>query len=184
MYSDIRDQIKTGDVIGFSGKGRTSNIIKAGTFCDISHVGIVYRTQADRVVIMESTSLNNIADCVTGEFIKGIQQQYLSDRIKSYDGQSYWYALNKPIENPQAMSNWLKDKHGKRVPYDTLQALGSALDILVPDNKEDFSKLFCSEMVTKALQVAGVVCDELNASEQTPADVIEFDCLDERVQIG
>ena len=69
MYQDLRKYMKTGDVIAFSGKGRTSNIIKGATFCDISHVGIVYKTLADRVVIMESTSLNNIADCMTGEFI-------------------------------------------------------------------------------------------------------------------
>lgn len=41
-----------------------------------------------------------------------------------------------------------------------------------------------SEMVCRALQLGGVVSGELNASEQTPADVIEFDCLDGCVQIG
>ena len=184
MYEEIRDHLRTGDVIGFSGKGRASNIIKAGTFCDISHVGMVYKTLGDRVVIMESTSLNDIADCETGEFIKGVQKQYLSDRLDTYDGQVYWYPLNKPIENDIAMIGWLADVHGKKVPYDTVQAICSALDILVPDNKEDFTRLFCSEMVCRALQLGGVVSDELNASEQTPADVIKYDCLDERVQIG
>jgi hypothetical protein len=185
MYQDLRKYIKTGDVIGFSGKGRTSNIIKGATFCDISHVGIVYKTLADRVIIMESTSLNNIADCATGEFFKGVQQQYLSDRIKHYDGQVYWYALNDDIlpSKEHQMLCWLKDKHGKRTSYDTLQAIGAGLDVLLPDNIEDFRKLFCSELVCKALQLAGMISESLNASEQTPADVVGYDCLNERIQI-
>ena len=82
------------------------------------------------------------------------------------------------------MLYWLKDKHGKRTPYDTLQAIGAGIDILMPDNKEDFNKLFCSELVCRSLQLAGVVDACLNPSEQTPADVIDYPCLLERKQIG
>lgn len=185
-YKDLRSKMKTGDVISFNGKGWFSWLIKWKTRSDISHVGIVYRTKGDRVIIMESTSLNNIADCKTGEFIKGVQQQYLSDRIDTYKGKIYWRPLNVEIKKTKQnkMSSWLKDKHGKHTPYDTLQALGSGADILLPENDEDFKKLFCSELVCKALQLADVVGEELNASEQTPADVIKYGCLEERIQIS
>jgi len=193
MYKDIRSQMKTGDVISFSGKGHFSNIIKGYTDSDISHVGIVYGTtvgRTPRVFIMESTSLTNIPDIKTGEFVKGVQQHALSNRLKAYDGQVYWHKLNTPIHAPDEddMLNWLYSVHEEGVPYDTLQALGSAMDVFdwIPgmENKEDFSSLFCSEMVCNALKLARVVDYKLNASEQTPADVVNYPCLEERVQIA
>ncbi len=185
MYEKTREYMRTGDIIAFSGKGRTSNIIKRFTHSDISHVGIVYCTEG-RIKIMESTSLNGMADCETGEFIKGVQVQYLSERLESYDGQAYWCALNQDA-NEYPMLEWLQDVHGKRTPYDTIQALGAGadwIDYLGFANEEDFSSLFCSELVCKALQLAGVVNREVNPSEQTPADVMKYKCLEARLQIG
>jgi len=184
MYQELRNYMKTGDVIGFSGKGDVSNVIKHFTNCDISHVGIVYRTAEDRVIIMESTSLNDIPDCVTGEQIKGVQQQYLSDRLSSYDGQAYWYALDTDVEDFTPMNIWLEDVHEDRTEYDTVQAIGAGIDYFVPDNHECYRKLFCSELVSQALQLAGVIPEDINASEQTPADVVNYPCLLERKQIG
>jgi len=51
------------------------------------------------------------------------------------------------------------------------------------ENKPDFSSLFCSEMVTKVLQLGDFLPSAINPSEQTPADVIAYDCFKERVQI-
>lgn len=184
MYEQLRQYIKTGDVIGFSGKGDVSNIIKRFTGCDISHVGIVYRTTEDRVIIMESTSLNDLPDCETGERIKGVQQQYLSDRLDSYNGQAYWYALDSDQDDFRAMNAWLEEVHDNRTEYDTLQAIGAGLDFFVPDNRECLKKLFCSELVSHALQLAGVIPDEINPSEETPKDVIDYPCFLERKQIG
>lgn len=193
MYDKIRSKMKTGDIISFSGKGRTSNIIKWSTKSDISHVGIVFDTQlgkTPRVLLMESTNMNNIADAKTGEFIKGVKLQQLSSRINSNEGQVYWQKLNVSIgaDAEDKMLNWLLSAHAKKVPYDTIQAIGAGVDLLdwMPgiENEPDFSSLFCSELVCKALQLADVVCQSLNPSEQTPADVVSYGCLDERVQIG
>ena len=188
MYKEIRKRMRTGDVIAFSGKGRTSNAIKFVTDSDISHVAIVYCTEDGRVMLMESTTLNDIPDCETGKFIKGVQKQYLSDRIKSYDGQVYWYRNSENIKrhNRDLMLEWLDDKHGKETAYDQKGAIMSGFDIFDPLGfvaEEDFSSLFCSELVCKALQIAEVVGIEKNASEQTPADVIKYPCLEQRIEI-
>lgn len=192
-YQDLRSKMKTGDIISFSGKGRTSNIIKWFTRSDISHVGIVMETEfgnafGQRVLILESTSLNNIPDIKTGEFIKGVQMQQLSKRVDSYDGQAYWHKLKAPLSTSgeEKMLQWLSVQHNKRVPYDSLQALGAGIDLFDSfglANEPDFSSLFCSELVCKALQLASVVSDCLNPSEQTPADVIKYDCLERRIEI-
>lgn len=194
MYADVRNKMKTGDVISFSGKGRTSNLIKWRTGSDISHVGMVMETEfnnafGQRVLIIESTSLNNIPDIKTGEFIKGVQMQQLSKRLDSYDGQAYWHKLNTPLScsGERKMLQWLSTQHNKKVPYDTFQAIGAGADFFDKFgivNAPDFSSLFCSELVCKALQLAGIVSDMVNPSEETPADVVRYECLDRRVQIG
>jgi hypothetical protein len=193
-YSAVRDQMKTGDVIAFSGKGRTSNIIKWKTNSDISHVGIVLNTVMEEgfdqsVMLIESTSLVNLPDAETKELIKGVQIHWLSKRLETYDGQAYWVPLAKPLEDYEAlnMRHWLRRKHAKKTKYDTVQALGSALDVLDGlglENEPDFNLLFCSELVTKALKIAGRVPENINPSEMTPADVMHFECLESRVQIG
>ena len=192
MYSKIRGEMKTGDLISFSGKSRISNLIKWRTRSDISHVGIVYGTElgkTPRVFLMESTGLNNLPDYKTGEFVKGVQLQQLSKRIATYDGQVYWHKLMDHINDTEqdAMLNWLMSTHDKRVPYDTFQAIGAGADLfdsLGLVNEPDFSSLFCSELVCKALQLAKIAPDYLNPSEQTPADVIDYECFDLRIQIA
>ena len=46
-------------------------------------------------------------------------------------------------------------------------------------NAADISNLFCSELVTKALQIAGIVDEHITPAEQTPADVVKFSCFGE-----
>jgi len=192
MYNNIRHKMKFGDVVAFSGKGAVSNIIKWKTGSDISHVGMVLESEfivgEKRIVLIESTSLVNIPDLRTRELIKGVQQQHLSQRLDSYEGQAYYYELKTVVDDfrKNTMYNWLMSKHASRTPYDSVQALGSAIDLLDNmgfENKPDFSSLFCSEMVAKVLQLGDFLPSAINPSEQTPADVIAYDCFKERVQI-
>ncbi len=190
MYDKIRNKMKFGDVISFSGKGDVSNIIKWKTNSDISHVGMVFESEfvagEKRIVLIESTSLVNLPDIRTKELIKGVQQQHLSQRLSSYEGQAYYHELKAELTDCEkaAMYRWLFNKHASKTPYDTVQALGSAIDLLDSmglENKPDFSSLFCSEMVAKVFKIAGLV--DCNPSEQTPADVVSYKFLADRVQI-
>jgi hypothetical protein len=187
MYKDVRSQMGQFDLISFSGKGTVSNIIKAGTNSDISHVAMVYRIfdETDRVLIIESTSLVEIEDAVHGELIKGVQIQYLSNRVDSYEGQIYWHKLRTSISEARqaAMYAWLTTQHLKRIKYDPVGAVRSGIDIFdyILESKPDYEKLFCSEMVAKAYEIAGLYIG--NPSEQTPDDVISYPFLKQRVQI-
>lgn len=181
--------MKTGDVISFSGKSRVSNFIKGFTSSDISHVGMILETDfinERRVFLIESTSLLTLPDEKTAELLKGVQIHLLSNRLKFYNGQVYWHSLKKSAPKEKEMVAWLNDRHGKRVPYDTIQAIGAgvdALDLIALNNEPDFSALFCSELVSKALQIGGVIPDSINPSEQTPKDVCSYNCLAPRVQL-
>ena len=194
MYQKYRNQMKTGDVIAFSGKGRVSQIIKWKTGSQFSHVGIVLDSDMQggvghAVMLIESTSLKSIPDAVHNDIIKGVQIHFLSRRLESYDGKAWWMPLKNELDDfdKNKMQKWLRKKHYERTAYDSFQAIGAGADlfdmVLGIENEPDFSSLFCSELVTKALQVGGVVSDDINPSEQTPEDVANFACFDDALPL-
>lgn len=69
------------------------------------------------------------------------------------------------------MQAWLLEAEKQRIPYDFPQAIATGLPLLERiglEIPEDYSALFCSELVTHALQLAGVLDETINPSEQTP----------------
>ncbi|MGC9504887.1 hypothetical protein [Baaleninema sp.] len=193
LYEQHRPQMKTGDVIAFSGNTGFSDLIKWGTGSTYSHVGIVLKLGlsggfGDSVMVVESTTEVSRSEVSPTEIIKGVQLNWLSKRTLLYDGAVWWVPLKHPLppEGKTQAEAWLRETHNQRVPYDFAQVMGSGIDLfdrLGLSNQEDFSRLFCSELVSKALKIAGVLDDNLNPSEQTPADVVNFPCLDRPVLI-
>lgn len=188
QYYQHRNSMKTGDVIAFSGNGKVSQIIKWKTASPYSHVGIVLDTQTQSgigkaVLMMESTALCKQPDDLSGKIINGVQIHFLSKKLEVYNGKAWWLPLKELLPHYAAfnMQLWLRQTRTKRVNYDVIGAIQAGVDLLewIPGihNEPDFSSLFCSELVTKALQVAGVIADDINPSEQTPADVVKFGCF-------
>lgn len=104
----------------------------------------------------------------------------------AYNGTFWWAALKKPLNKHglEQLRSWLRDIESKAVPYDFYQAIKvgvGALDEVGLGNRPDFKALFCSELVTRALQIAGCVDGAVNPSDQTPGNVMGFDCLEEPV---
>lgn len=146
---------------------------------------------------MESTTLNDVAD-FSGEFRKGVQMVVLSQRLANYNGEVSIRPLDAALTKQQEdkMVGWLFKKYSSYTEYDTSQALSAAIDkdaksrvarlfasLFGFDNKEDFEKLFCSEMVTQAYIEAGLVPESVNASEMLPEDVNKFTFLGNPVRI-
>lgn len=184
-YEEAREKMQPGDVIAFSGKGDVSEIIKLFTKSEVSHVGVVFKTkqvndtEPDRFMntLMESTSLNGSS---------GVLMTLLSDRVKNYHGNLWWLPLSAASRKKLKIVeffDFLVKQEGKS--YDTKQAIKSAIDALddIPFlrglnyNKEDYSKFFCSELVTAALEYAGVI-NNVNSSEVTPIDLCNFNIYD------
>lgn len=190
-YEQYRAQIKTGDLIAFSGNAGFSNMIKWATRSPYSHVGIVLKADLDNgfgdsILVIESTLQTTVLDANNKQAIKGIQMHWLSKRIDLYQGAVYWLNLKTPIapEKKAEMEAWLRETHNKKVPYDYLQIYNAAIDWfdqLGLSNQPEFSTLFCSELVAKALQIAGLVDPRINPSEATPDDVIKYPCFKEPV---
>ena len=181
-YSEIRENMQAGDIIAFSGKGNFSQIIKWATRAPVSHVGIILQsklligdTAQDGYFnqIIESTSLNGFS---------GVCISRLSDRLDTYDGEIWWLPLSDTIRaklNLKKFYDFLL--HEEKKPYDTPQAVKSALDVLdnIPvvgkatHNNEDFDRFFCSELAAAGLEAGGVI-DHINSSEVTPIDLCMF----------
>lgn len=160
-YSDIRDKIQPGDLIAFGGMGWASKIIKWKTGSNVSHVGVAshMNDKHGRMMIMESTSLDGK---------KGVQMNRLSKRVEQYNGHVWWFPLSEEARKKLSLVAfwkflWAQD--GKK--YDYLQAPMSATLFWA---REDFGKLFCSELVAGAYEASGIL-PNINASEITPDDL-------------
>lgn len=191
-YEDCRKQMKTGDVIAFSGKGRVSELIKWKTGSPYSHVAMVVAVDLSAgfgksVMITEATTLLTLPDAKTGELVKGVQMQWLSQRLDAYDGDVWWGQVLEsfPVDKLHNMTRWIRQRHVQRTPYDAIQAMGAGMDLFdwIPGvaNDPDFSSLFCSEYVMRAWQIAGLVDDTVNPSEMTPADVMALPFVEAHV---
>ena len=162
-YDDIRDIILPGDVLAFSGKGKFSDLIKWATGSVVSHVGIV---------INNVVAFNQVVEAATINGFSGVSTNFLYKRILEYDGELWWLPLKPEVRKKldiAAMQKFLLAQDGKK--YDLPQAIAAGLALI--KNEEDFSEMFCSEIVAAALEVGGIV--SLNASEMTPIDVCKLD---------
>lgn len=192
-YEVISAQIKIGDVIAFSGKDIPSTVVKLGTQSCYVHLAIVLsvnhlNSYGDSVMIAESHIDTSLPSVGTGKTILGVQHQWLSQRLSASTGPAWWAALKTPLshERMHQMQTWLREIEQQRIPYDFVQAVGSVIDCwdgIGLINSPNYDYLFCSELVTRALQLAGVVDESINASEQTPLDVMRFPCFQEPVLI-
>lgn len=183
-YNEARHLMKPGDVIAFGGKGNFSEIIKFATFSDVSHVGVILQTK-----IAEDDSgrfFNQIIESATIRGFSGVNISRFSDRLDAYEGELWWLQLKKEIRNnsfdQKSFFDFLFNQAKAKKEYDMPQAVKSAMDALdtLPFgmrgpgfNREDFSKFFCSELVSAGLEIAGAV-GNVNTSEVTPIDLCRW----------
>ena len=157
-YPEVRDRLKPGDIVAFSGKGDFSQVIKWATRSQVSHVGVVFESkvlfpegpQPGRVVdIMESTTLHT--NPKTGERTAGLQRNRKSLRVEYYDELMWWLPLSeerREVLDLKKFTDFLMHSEGKK--YDMPQAIKSALDAmdgidilnLLTYNQEDFAAFF------------------------------------------
>lgn len=179
-YSDIRNQLKTGDIILFSGKGGLSEGIKFFTVSNWSHVGMVYKIDdpldpKGSVFCWESTTLSEIEDADTGKLTKGVQRVEFSERLEKAFAKGYEInvrplseALND--EMIRALNKFRHEVSGRPYEKNKIELLKSAYDGIFGDNEEDLSSLFCSELVAESYQAMGLLTEAVPSNEYTPKD--------------
>ncbi|MEM7576402.1 MAG: hypothetical protein AAF328_02910 [Planctomycetota bacterium] len=180
QYETIRPQLKTGDLVLFSGRAPVSRLIQLFTAGPWSHVGMVVRLSEfdDAVMLWESTTLTTLPDVERGRPIRGVQLVPLSQRLAHYEGSAAVRHLHRPVTFGQrdALAS-LRHRLARR-PYERreLELLRSALDLVGTPNREDLSSVFCSELVAEAYQAMGLLAEPPKgppSNEYTPMDFSE-----------
>lgn len=172
-YNEIRDELKTGDVVLFDGRGWVSCLIKIGTFSRWSHVGIVYRPHPTGTVFLyESTTLSNIAGS-KGAAVKGVQTVDLWNRVRNYKGTIAVRQVTREKFTYQeviALEKLRSKYRYKKYERSAAELIKSAFGRFGFYQKEDDSSLFCSEVVAECLQALNVLSNRRSSNSYTPAD--------------
>ena len=156
--------IKAGDIVGFSGAARTSDIVNIATYgiprWSLSHVGIIANYQGQKL-LFESTTLDKLPCEITKKQLNGVQAHKFDDVVENYAGRVWVYPLYRPLfeSEDRRLSDFVLSLVGR--PYDTEGAIrsGGLLFSLVESlfRSEDLHTLFCSELCAKALSEIGLV---------------------------
>lgn len=153
-YAEMRETLRTGDMVFCSGTYFFSNAIRWFTKSVWSHIGIIYRDDAlERIFILES------------ETFVGVRLAPLSKYLRDYHGR------NKPYRGRMFIARLepevAQETHRKAVsmgmdeltkPYDNLEIFRIAIRILFKLGRRNRDrKYICSELVYEAFRKAGIL---------------------------
>ncbi|MCB1885938.1 MAG: hypothetical protein KDG89_18480 [Geminicoccaceae bacterium] len=172
-YEAVRPLLKTGDLVLFAGRGGVSAWIRWFTRSPWTHIGMVVRQEPmDSLFVWESTTLSTAKDVSSGALRRGVQLAGLRERILAYDGEIAVRRLSRGLGRRRlARLGVLRNQFAGR-PYEEskLELLKAAADILLPENREDLTSLFCSELVAEAYQTMGLLDERKPSNEYVPGD--------------
>lgn len=205
-YDDIREHLQTGDMLCWSGTGLFSRAIQAGQAATgfahayVSHIGMVVRGDdladlapmyAGRVLTFESTTMNEAADVLTGQAIRGVSVVSLTAKMQGYDGRLYvrrlrmdgqaakWsqeYRVDARAVLAARVREFIMRTHGTRYERKIAQLVASALPFRHGVAGEDRSSLFCSETYVECLEYADVLDEAAqDADAMCPAEVVDIE---------
>ena len=167
-YVDIRDDLKTGDLVLFSGKGGISRWIKRFTRSEWSHCGLIVKFEAEDVVaLFESTTLSDLTDMVSGKKREGVQLVSFSDRLRNYNGKVAVRRLAVPLNEEQLAEFHKFRREFARVHYE--RSYWELLKAGLGWNRtEDLSSVFCSELCAEGYQRFGLLGESPASNSYTP----------------
>jgi hypothetical protein len=206
-YREHWDNIKSGDVLLYSGSEWISYSIKTLMHTPYSHVGIAIRmvdpkkkqqsTSSESSSSASSSELSSSSeeqeqqekelflieadwddqDYLINEEVYGIIVNRFEERMHNYEGDVIWHC---PLKQPLSEEE-----------EDTLAAylmdlkakkvkfdMKQGLKLMAHiKNKEDGKAMFCSELVSAALKVVERVPPTVNSSNMSPFQVAKLDCI-------
>jgi hypothetical protein len=175
-YGQVRDAIRTGDVLLCRGRGLLSGLIALGQRSEWSHVGMFVRPPEpafpDSVLVWESTTLGKLPDVSTGRIVQGVRLVSASDLVASYPGRLAWRHLDGPrgIDFERGWNIAYQRHHGKRYERRWWHLVRAAVDLGADARRADLSSVFCSELLAATWKHLGVLSRTVNPSEVVPAD--------------
>ncbi len=189
-YDDIKEDLKTGDIILFVGGGIGSCEVKIATCSRFSHIGMIVRCEhltysRDKLYIWHSPAqeLQGFPDTISGNTKEGPQLNSLLPIIKAAGGTVYIRKIRKKKKNNTFYNNILSDdpcdsglmdfmkkEEPKTYEKSTKQLILSTYDGIFGENEQDTSSYFCSELTAETYVILGLLPGDAISSEYTPKD--------------
>jgi len=169
------DELKAGDLIGFSGHCWSSALVNIATygipFWGLSHCGIMARADDGRLLLFESTEFKNLPCEITGQVFLGTQAHTLENVLRIYPGKAWRYPLYRSLYSTEdtRLTEFLMGTVS--TPYDYMGAFrsgGVGLSWIESLFREQcLTSLFCSEWVAAAYAYVGLWATD-NVSRWSP----------------
>ncbi|WP_162932228.1 YiiX/YebB-like N1pC/P60 family cysteine hydrolase [Solimonas sp. K1W22B-7] len=171
-------ELKTGDLLLFSGKSGPSESIKWVTLSRWSHVALVLREpRYEFPCLWEASTDATIACLESGVARRGVQLVPAPARLDEYDGDIAWRRLQDVDLEPEAVERLAalrRQLTGRAYESNVLELMGAAYDGPFGEQRENLAELFCSELVAAAYQALGLIRPDAKPSnEYVPADFSE-----------
>jgi hypothetical protein len=175
VYSDVRDQIRTGDILLFQGTSWLSRVIRWGSRSDYSHAG--FAAWWDRRLLVFQASG------------RGAEVLPMSSAVDAYDGQVDWYSLRPDYRLNREGEDQLVT-HAVTLLGRSYSSAG-LVDLMwrmaigrfrgLSDPKASPESLFCSQYVSYCFrQVGPDLVEDTDDSSTSPADLSASPMLERR----
>ncbi|OGI27424.1 MAG: hypothetical protein A2287_10785 [Candidatus Melainabacteria bacterium RIFOXYA12_FULL_32_12] len=161
---------EAGDVIAFAEETIIGHFARLFTGWRINHVGILINSDT----MIESVVIYGVRSVSFSEFIRRPGDKYLCKLTNDHRAKFKTQEFNKFVDE------------SKNKKYDYFQATLLAINkFIYPITfKEDYSKLFCNELVAGALKAAGVLSEKVNVVALTPPEIFNLQIYSKKIKIG
>ena len=161
---------RTGDLLLFSGRGVTSEVIRVFTRSPWSHIGmVVYRPGCAEPLVLESTTLSESPDVTLGRPVAGVALVPLRNKLADYPGSVALRRRYGPSLDPHQQR--LLERLVRRLlhrPYKNY-VLCNVMDVLTGfQRRPDQRGWFCSELVAELYRRLGWLPRDTRPSTLVP----------------
>jgi len=176
-YSELESQLRTGDIILFSGSG-ASCLVKCLLQTVWTHVALVVREPGSPdLLLFEATRKHNLPDVPTGKIGKGTMLVRLRDRLATYESQLFCVRqlrIKRDIHFYEKFHTFVAEMHGRPWEQDMLEFIKAGYDGPLGRNyHENLDSVFCSELTAAALKKLNILGGEAPSNEYAPNNFTE-----------
>ena len=167
------DNLKTGDIILFSGRCFVSRIVEFCTRSRWTHMGmIVIDPEYPYPLIYESSHGTKIMALDLGKKASGVQLLPFNERRRTFAGDMALRRLNHVLSEKELYRLGIFRKFIEGSPFEknALQMLASTVHSRLLPSRQDLTSVFCSELVAQCYQEIGLLGQDRASNKYCPAD--------------
>jgi hypothetical protein len=168
------EDLKTGDLVLFSGRCPVSRTLRLLMLGKWSHIGmVVLDPKYDYPLLYESTHNDKIPGLDLGRPHQGVQMVPLHKRIDYYAGDiavRRLYGVNINDNDRHKLNQLRLSMRGLPFEKSILQLLRSLFRYHFYTQQEDLSSIFCSELIAEAYKAMGMLPQDIASNNYTPMD--------------